>query len=161
MQRECFGDLAWSIPALLERTTRVACVDEKVVGFVVLQDVFTGGEEPVYITAAQAGEVREREILDLAVLPAYRRLGVARALLASEMQRPGIYYLQVRQSNAGAMRLYESLGFVEIARCEHFYNSPDETAVVMKAGIRPEAAAIRPLRQQASAKRSEASELRG
>lgn len=137
IEGECCSEPPWLPSDFLKRATVIAELDRKPVGFLVLQDVFTGGEEPVYVdsSATIASEVREREILNLAVLPLYRRLGIARALLASEMQHPAIYYLEVRESNEAARRLYESSGFVEIGRRHHFYSSPDETGIVMKASV--------------------------
>jgi ribosomal-protein-alanine N-acetyltransferase len=40
--------------------------------------------------------------------------------------------LEVRESNVAARRLYERLGFAEIARRPNYYSSPVETAIVME-----------------------------
>lgn len=123
IERECFDDNPWLAMDFRGHMNVIAEIDQQPVGFLVIQDLFSGAE----------GEPREREILNLAVLPAYRRLGVARALLQSELQYPAIYYLDVRESNAAARSLYESFGFVEISRRKNYYRSPDETAILMKA----------------------------
>lgn len=123
IERACFHDTPWVAADFRGPGTVVAELDKQLVGFLVIQDVYNG----------EAGELREREILNLAVLPAFRRLGIGRALLESELSQPAIYYLDVRESNEPALRLYERFGFAEIARRKHYYRSPDETAIVMKA----------------------------
>ena len=60
----------------------------------------------------------EAHILNIAVDPARRRLGLARALLETSLDRMRdhlIYevFLEVRVSNAAALRLYKSFGFKE------------------------------------------------
>ncbi len=75
----------------------------------------------------------EYEILNLAVPPAERRLGVGRALLQEALERcRGTVYLEVRASNAAAMAFYAGFGFVEAGRRSGYYSHPDEDAVVMK-----------------------------
>lgn len=123
IEQACFNDRRWLASDFAGRSTLLAEVDGKAVGFLVLQDIFGGaGTEP-----------REREVLNLAVLPGYRRQGIARALLEAEMQHAAVYYLEVRESNEIARRLYETFGFVEIARRKHYYRAPEETAIVMRA----------------------------
>ena len=59
----------------------------------------------------------ENEILNLAVDPAARRTGVARGLLEDALARTrGLWFLEVRASNAAALRLYESAGFERAGR---------------------------------------------
>lgn len=125
IERECFDDSPWLPADFKGYTNLIAEFDKTPAGFLVVHDVFSGAE----------GEPREREILNLAVLPRYRRLGVARALLSAEMVYPATYYLDVRESNLAAQELYKSFGFVEISRRKHYYRFPDETAIVMKAVI--------------------------
>ena len=54
----------------------------------------------------------EREILNLAVAPAWRRRGIARALLEQELNTNAVYYLEVRESNVAAQLLYRGCGFI-------------------------------------------------
>ncbi len=55
---------------------------------------------------------KEREILNIAIHPDFRRLHIATELLRAELSRwPGAHFLEVRESNAAARRLYEGLGF--------------------------------------------------
>jgi ribosomal-protein-alanine N-acetyltransferase len=94
--------------------------------------------------AEQAGVVRgflasrqiasgEREILFIAVDPAYRRRGIAKRLLQNELDGSrGAWFLEVRESNLAAIRLYETLGFQVAGRREEYYLDPPEPAIVMR-----------------------------
>ena len=77
----------------------------------------------------------EGYLLNVGVLPAFRRRGYARALLsrliASARPRAEFLTLEVRASNAPAIALYASLGFREIARRKDYYELPREDAVLM------------------------------
>ena len=79
----------------------------------------------------------EGEILNLGVAPAYRGRGLGRALverMLAELRGRGAraVYLEVRESNVVARRLYESLGFAEVARRARYYRRPVEDAVVLR-----------------------------
>jgi [ribosomal protein S18]-alanine N-acetyltransferase len=75
----------------------------------------------------------EGEILNLAVSPDFRRQGVAARLMGTALQSfNGAFYLEVRESNEAAQKLYKSLGFQELSRRPKYYQSPPETAIVMK-----------------------------
>jgi len=75
----------------------------------------------------------EREILFIAVAPAYRRCGIAKELLKRELAvSSGEWFLEVRESNLAAIRLYESLGFRIAGRRENYYPDPPEPAIVMR-----------------------------
>src|SRR5213078_4494770 len=91
-----------------------------------------------YVVAHCAAD--EGEILNLGVAVAYRLQGIARALVERVLEAlagRGVrtVYLEVRTSNASARRLYESLGFGEVARRAHYYRRPVEDAVVLRAAI--------------------------
>ncbi|MDQ6759214.1 MAG: GNAT family N-acetyltransferase [Acidobacteriota bacterium] len=75
----------------------------------------------------------EREILNVAVDPEFRRLGVAQALIRSEIERfPGEHFLEVRASNTGAQELYEKLGFQKVGVRPGYYDDPPEAGIVMR-----------------------------
>jgi len=82
----------------------------------------------------------EGEILNLGVAPAHRGKGVGRALvrgMLAALRERGVQtvYLEVRESNAVARRLYESLGFREVARRARYYRRPVEDAVILRAAV--------------------------
>ncbi len=78
----------------------------------------------------------EAEILNLAVEPRSRRQGVARALLgaALEVSRAAgatLVFLEVRESNAGAIGFYQLQGFQASGRRRRYYHDPPEDALVL------------------------------
>ena len=79
----------------------------------------------------------ESEVLDITVSHAKRRRGIGRRLLLAAMDAAAsrgadITYLEVREGNTPARRLYESLGFSAYGRRERYYTDPVEDAIVMK-----------------------------
>ena len=76
---------------------------------------------------------KEREILNIAIHPDFRRLHIATELLQAELSRwPGAHFLEVRESNTAARRLYEGLGFQAIGERPAYYDNPPETGIVMR-----------------------------
>ena len=75
----------------------------------------------------------EAELLNLAVGPAFRRQGVAQALIA-ELARTaqGDLFLEVAAPNLAAIALYESSGFQGIGVRPGYYGHGKIPAVVMK-----------------------------
>ena len=107
----------WDVTGYLQYDVRVAVRREQIAGFLVWRCV--GGDEC--------------EILNLAVLPEFRRQGVGRALVQWLLARfSGPVFLEVRESNAAAILLYKSLGFQLVGSRDRYYESPPETAIVMK-----------------------------
>ena len=73
---------------------------------------------------------------NLAVIEAYRRNGVGRALmqeLLNECVKLELAFatLEVRASNTPAVNLYESLGFTEVGRRKNYYKEPSEDALLL------------------------------
>jgi ribosomal-protein-alanine acetyltransferase len=82
----------------------------------------------------------EGEILNLAVAPAARRRGLGRLLVERALAHlveagARAAYLEVRQSNSAARRLYGKLGFQEVGTRVAYYRRPTEDAVVLRAAI--------------------------
>ncbi len=80
--------------------------------------------------------MEDMEIYRIAVLPNKRRQGYGKMLLA-EAKRLSVQlgvkqcFLEVRESNVTAQKLYHKFGFREIDRRHRFYRMPDEDAIVM------------------------------
>ncbi len=79
----------------------------------------------------------EAEVLNLAVAPSLRGIGVGGLLLdagLSEAAARGAssVFLDVRESNAAARALYASRGFAEISRRRRYYARPVEDALVLR-----------------------------
>ncbi len=72
----------------------------------------------------------EKEILNIAVHPAFRRRGIALALLAA-CSAPTTF-LEVRETNLGARALYRQAGFQEVGLRKAYYRNPGEAAIVMR-----------------------------
>lgn len=78
----------------------------------------------------------EGEVQRIAVLPEYRRLGLARKMMeamvdyARENMAVSIS-LEVRESNLPARKLYETYGFTAEAVRRGYYHNPFEDAVIM------------------------------
>lgn len=80
----------------------------------------------------------EREILNVAVSRNVRGSGLGTALLQqllTSKRVPGDIFLEVRESNVAARRLYERLGFVEVGRRGAYYDDPVETAIIMRIKV--------------------------
>ena len=77
----------------------------------------------------------EAEIITVAVSPAHRRQGIARALMEHMLRlaedASASVYLEVRASNTPAIELYRSLGFAGTGVRKNYYTSPREDAVLM------------------------------
>ena len=107
----------WNPLDYLKHDCRVADVESCVAGF---------------LTARETGP-GEHEILNLAVDPAERRKGLARALLRDALARAkGAWFLEVRASNDAAIRLYESAGFQRAGLRPNYYENSPEDAIVMR-----------------------------
>ena len=76
----------------------------------------------------------ESEVLYLEVEPAFRRQGIAEALLRSALERTsGDWFLEVRESNLAAQALYKKLGFVNVGVRPNYY--PDGPGEKPESGI--------------------------
>ncbi len=74
----------------------------------------------------------EMDIVRVAVLPEFRRKGVATDILNTVLaEKQGTVYLDVRESNYPAISLYKSLGFVDTGVRKNYYTNPTENAVLM------------------------------
>ncbi len=74
-------------------------------------------------------------IMNVAVDPAHRRARIATALIEALLDRIGDtaarYTLEVRESNVGAISLYERYGFRAAGRRRRYYQDNGEDAVIM------------------------------
>lgn len=107
----------WDPASYLDYDCLVAIEDDRVAGFLVSRQTAPG----------------EREILNVAVELSQRRHGVARRLIAAELERArGQWFLEVRESNTAARKLYKACGFQEAGRRDSYYRDPPEPGIVMK-----------------------------
>ena len=78
----------------------------------------------------------EGYISNVAVAPAFRRRGIADALIAELLRRAdalslSFVTLEVREHNIPAISLYENCGFVRVGLRKNYYQKPCENAVLM------------------------------
>jgi [ribosomal protein S18]-alanine N-acetyltransferase len=107
----------------------VAEMDDRVAGFVVVR----------MLLISDGGEAEVESIL---VAPHARTRGIASALLAESFdraRRSGIrrLNLEVRASNAAALRLYARAGFLRAGLRRQYYRDPGEDAVLMSIDLQP------------------------
>ncbi len=106
----------WQAQDYLAFDCQVAVAGPRIAGFLVSRSVAN----------------KEREILNIAIHPDFRRLHIATELLQAELFRwPGTHFLEVRESNVAARRLYEGLGFQAVGERPAYYDNPPETGIVM------------------------------
>lgn len=125
LEKLCFT-APWSFRSIQGELTNqlalwvVALDGEKLVGYVGSQSV-----------------LGEADMLNLAVDPAYRRMGVGAQLvcaLVDRLEAMGVYCLtlEVRVSNQPAIRLYHRLGFVQVGCRRNYYSNPREDALILR-----------------------------
>lgn len=82
----------------------------------------------------------EAEILNLVVAPDLRRQGLATALLQEGLDRlaqarVSRVWLEVRESNTPAKRLYDRFGFRQTGRRPRYYQNPAEDALLLETTL--------------------------
>ena len=91
------------------------------------------GDSPAGFCSWRQVAPDEAEILNIAVDPAFRRRGVASALLqAVSSQALGTIFLEVAEPNSPAISLYRKLGWEDAGMRAGYYNHGSVNAVVMK-----------------------------
>ena len=125
LEKLCFSD-PWSEKSIeTELSCRlsvwlVALEGEQVVGYVGSQTV-----------------IDESDMMNIAVHPGFRRRGIAEALVAeleAALRQRGsrALTLEVRDSNAPAIALYEKLGFSQVGLRKNYYRNPKEDARILR-----------------------------
>ena len=101
----------------------VAVIDEHVVGYVCLMSLF-----------------EDAQILNIAVAPHQRGKGIARMLMqlaVSTARERGaeVLALEVRESNAAAIKMYEDFGFVRYFVRKGYYEGKEDALLMEKTLI--------------------------
>ena len=118
--------MPWSYNAIEESMQKdyayfvVAVFDSEIVGYIGMYKSFDEGD-----------------ITNVAIKILYRRKGIANRLLNyifDICKNIGVerILLEVRESNAGAIALYENNGFENIGLRKNFYERPVENALILK-----------------------------
>ena len=133
IERSAFTD-PWS------RASFRSMLDQAPVWFVVAES----GERVVgYVVAWFIGG--DGEIGNVAVDEAYRGQGIGGMLLdavLAEARRREVeaVYLEVRESNLAARRMYERYGFARVGRRRRYYRRPEEDALILRLALNPASA---------------------
>ena len=125
LEKMCFSD-PWSEGSVASELSNplsrwlVAVEGEQVLGYVGSQTVLD-----------------ESDMMNLAVDPAFRRRGIARALVLALIEELGkmgsrCLPLEVRASNESAQALYAQLGFESVGRRKNYYFNPREDALILR-----------------------------
>ena len=98
--------------------------------------VVAQGEDGTVLGYAELSVILDEGCLEkIAVAPQYRRQGVAEELLGAFLRfgRANLAFitLEVRESNAPAIALYEKLGFKQVGRRKNYYAEVQEDAILM------------------------------
>lgn len=125
IDRSCIPQ-PWSEKLLLEALPRdlilLAEADGSIAGFIEISKVLD-----------------EANINSLAVLPEFRRMGIAKALIseAKKILIPEItrLTLEVRSQNQGAVALYKAMGFKADGIRRNFYHDPKDDAILMSQNL--------------------------
>jgi ribosomal-protein-alanine N-acetyltransferase len=123
----CFPDDPWPPPAMAEIIAMAG-----VFGHVAL--LSERGEDATASGFALAHRIGpECELLSLGVVPAQRRIGIGKALLAAiieEARRRSAHtiFLEVAEDNVAGHALYAARGFVQIGRRTNYYRRPSGLA---------------------------------
>lgn len=133
IERASFPTDAWS-----ESSMRSTLRDRNTV-FVVAERSAEGGGLDGYgaVLAPRRGDA---DVLTLAVAAAARGGGLGRTLLAAllgaarERRAPRVF-LEVRDDNGVAQRLYSSVGFVPVGRRPRYYQPDDVDAITMRLDL--------------------------
>ena len=117
-----------------ETSLRACFTSESNRFFAALSDGVLVGFGGYSIAADQA------DVIDVAVSPAFRRQGIARALMQAvladaQAQGAESIFLEVRASNAPASALYTALGFTVCGERKNYYKNPREDAVLMTRSL--------------------------
>ncbi len=123
IDKECLAAECWSENVFSENLRRndsmtlIAECNGETAGFINVSVVFP-----------------EADINTVAVLPLFRRKGIADILLSgvfSELSEVEDFHLEVRESNIPAISLYKKNGFETDGIRKNFYSSPSENAILM------------------------------
>ena len=116
--------------------------EDTVFGFAGME-IGKGGTRPVGFVLARVA-AGEAEILTLAVARSHRRAGLGWQLMDAVLRelhaaRAQALFLEVDETNAGAVALYRRLGFHQVGKRPAYYKGVDNTrtgALVMRRDLR-------------------------
>jgi ribosomal-protein-alanine N-acetyltransferase len=129
-----FGTDAWSSDAMLSDLRNPQCY------YLVADSGGFPGELGGYAGLFAPKGAQEGDIQTIAVAESARRAGLGRALMnalisVARARGAAEVFLEVRADNPGPKRLYEALGFAEIATRIAYYQPDGVDAIVMRLAV--------------------------
>ena len=99
-----------------------------------------GEAKPVLGYVGSQTSFEDADILNVAVVPAARRRGIAAALmteLETRLASRGVEQitLEVRASNVAAIALYEQIGYAQVGLRKNYYEKPREDALILQKAL--------------------------
>ncbi len=128
LEKECFSS-PWSETAITDAVSNGT-------QFLIAEKGFDFAGYISLNTAADEGYIN-----NIAVSKKFRRQGIAEKLLTvlakkAERQKLAFLSLEVRESNAAAIKLYEKCGYENMGVRKNFYENPRENAIIMTKTMR-------------------------
>lgn len=124
LDKKCVGIDGWSTDSF--------CSEVNKENGIVL--CFVNNENVIALLSGYFAE-GEGDITSVAVEPEFRRNGLANKLICEfEKTLPNNtenIFLEVRESNVPAIKLYQKCGFEKLSTRKNFYTNPRENAIVM------------------------------
>ena len=119
LEKSCFPYEPWSLESTISALQRED---------IFYKILFDEENDPIgYFIASSSYE--EAELYRIAVLPSHRSMGLGKRLMEDflngcpkEVEK---IFLEVRESNAAAVKLYEKSGFEIISRRKNYYGNED------------------------------------
>lgn len=132
IESACFGDEAWNINLV---QSEFDCTLSTFVAYIVSNTVVGYASFRAVLDEMQVGNV--------AVLPQYRRQGIARQLVnhckqLAKSKGCTVAELEVNTANLGAVGLYQGCGFTVVSTRKNYYpksNYPSKDAYLMTATL--------------------------
>ncbi|MEN2975189.1 MAG: ribosomal protein S18-alanine N-acetyltransferase [Candidatus Caldarchaeales archaeon] len=121
-----------TILRLYPKSFLVAEVDGKIAGYIMCR------VERIFSKFQKLRIVKAGHVISIAVLPEYRRMGIATSVIKNAMKILREEYgcseifLEVRISNTPAINLYEKLGFIKVDRIKGYYMDGEDAYLMAK-----------------------------
>jgi [ribosomal protein S18]-alanine N-acetyltransferase len=134
LEQSCATAAHWSEEQYRRAIDRVSDTLERLV--LVAEAVGSvNGESAVRGFLAARHVARQWELENIAVSPEFCRQGIGAELLSAllthaRQSKSSLVFLEVRESNVAARRLYEKAGFQQSGRRKLYYSGPAEDAIL-------------------------------
>lgn len=129
-EQRCFPEDPWTVKMLEDtlqndRSTVIGVYNRQINNMVAYGVLYNAADEA--------------DIANIAVMPENRGCGIGYSLLYkmidfARYRGAKRIFLEVRESNSAAIRLYKKLGFTNIGKRKDYYTNPREDAIVMILG---------------------------